>query len=380
MREIRFPQIDFSSQLASDLIELERVRVDFRTEQLDDPLTLELRRLFQSLTSVMSARIEGNRTTVSDVIAEAQRAKRTGEQAVDAVREILQLEDATEYIERIANVGRLEISHALVRELHQLSVEGLEREGDAHPGRYRLSEVGISGAVHVPPAPSSIQADMDQLIEFANRDVQPQYQLLQVALVHHRFVWIHPFANGNGRVSRLLTYAMLIKRGYTSSSTARPLNPTAVFGADRQAYYDHLAQADSLTEEGTLAWCNYVIRGLRGDLSSVIQLADRSFVTEQVYSHALNTAISGGLLLQRDADILYEIARRGTSKAGDLSDVIPGSPSSRSQKLGRLIKSGYLKKIGSPQKYAISLWQNDLTMHVVRRLDELGMLPSILRD
>ncbi|WP_047688617.1 Fic family protein [Kocuria sp. ZOR0020] len=380
MQAIRFPQVDFSSQLVSDLIELERVRLDFRTEALDDPFILELRRLFQGLTSMMSARIEGNRTTVSDVVAEARRAKITGDQAVDAVREILQLEEATEYIERLAAQGRLELSHVLVRDLHRMSVNGLEREGDPHPGSYRQGSVAIAGATHLPPGPNSVQPDMDQLLEFANREVQPQYQLLQVALVHHRFVWIHPFTNGNGRVSRLLTYAMLIKRGYTSRSTARPLNPTAVFGADRQAYYHHLAQADSLSDDSALAWCGYVIRGLRDDLASVTHLADRSYVVDQVFAEALNTAIAHGTLAQSDGDVLYEVARRGTSKAGELSEVIPGTLSSRSQKLGRLVKSGFLQKVGKPQKYAISLWQNDLTIHVVQRLDELGMLPSILRD
>lgn len=380
MLPIHFPQIDFSSQLVSDLIALERVRVDFHTEQSDDPLTLEIRRLFQSLSSVMSARIEGNRTTVADVIAEARRAKDTGDSAADAVREILQLEEATEYIERLAAEGRLEISHVLVRDLHRLSVEGLEREGDPQPGSYRVSGVAISGATHIPPDPASVQVDMDQLIEFANRDVQPQFQLLQVALVHHRFVWIHPFANGNGRVSRLLTYAMLIKRGYTSRSTARPLDPTAVFGADRQAYHDHLARADSLSDEGSLAWCSYVISGLLDDLQGVTRLTDRTYVVDEVYANGLNSAIRDRVLTQSDADVLYEVARRGASKAGDLSDVIPGTQSSRSQKLGRLMKSGYIQRVGKPQRYAISLWQNDLTIHMVRRLDELGMLPSILRD
>jgi Fic family protein len=37
----------------------------------------------------------------------------------------------------------------------------------------------------------------------------PKYDLMKVALARHRFAWLHPFSNGNGRVVRLLTYAML---------------------------------------------------------------------------------------------------------------------------------------------------------------------------
>lgn len=380
MQPITFPPIDFNSPLVSDLIDVERVRVDFRTEQLDDPLTLALRSLFQGLTSLISARIEGNRTTVANVIAEVRRVKGTGEQAQDAVREIIQLEDATNYIDRLAKTGSLHISHGLLRELHALSINGLEREGDRHPGRYRTVPVAIAGAQHIPPGPSAVQADMDQLLGFANQEVPSQLQLIQVALVHHRFVWIHPFNNGNGRVSRLLTYAMLVKQGYTSPSTARPLNPTAVFGADRQAYYDHLSQADALTPEGTLAWCTYVIRGLREDLLAVTRLSDRSFVAEEVFAPALNAALGDKLLSDSDANILYEVARQGTSKPGDLAELIPGSASARSHKLRRLVEAGLLQKTGQPKRYAISLRHNDLTIYVVRRLDELGMLPSILRD
>lgn len=47
MQPIVFPHIPFDGSLASALFDLERVRVDFRTERLADPLTLELRRLFQ---------------------------------------------------------------------------------------------------------------------------------------------------------------------------------------------------------------------------------------------------------------------------------------------------------------------------------------------
>lgn len=328
----------------------------------------------------MSARIEGNPTTVADVIAETRRAKSTGEDAQDAVREILQLEEATKYIDQLVEEGTLRISHKLIRDLHQLSVNGLQREGDPHPGSYRSTQVAMSGALHTPPDPATVQADMDQLIDFANQVVLPQQQLIQVALVHHRFVWIHPFANGNGRVSRLLTYAMLTNRGYTSPSDARPLNPTAVFGADRQAYYDNLALADSLSEDGTLAWCSYMIRGLRDDLFSVTQLSDRLFVADEVFAPALNAAVAGGEVRESDANVLCEVARRGKCKPGDLSDVLPGSPSSRSHKLKKLVEANLLLKVRDPAGYGISLWQNQLTIYVVHRLDELGMLPSILKD
>ncbi|MDN8946364.1 hypothetical protein Q0P05_14315, partial [Staphylococcus aureus] len=91
---IVFPDVPFDHELVTDLIQVERVRVDFRTEHSLDALTLELRGLFQHLTSMMSARIEGNRTTVAEAIQGTRAARAAGQRADDAIQEILQLEEA----------------------------------------------------------------------------------------------------------------------------------------------------------------------------------------------------------------------------------------------------------------------------------------------
>lgn len=123
-----------------------------------------------------------------------------------------------------------------------------------------------------------------------------------------------------------------------------------------------------------------MIKGLRDDLFSVTRLSDRLFVADEVFAPALNAAVAVGDVKESDANIPYEVARRGKCKPGELSDVLPGSPSSRSHKLKKLVEANLLLKMRNPAGYGIGLWQNQLTIYVVRRLDELGMLPSILKD
>ena len=103
---------------------------------------------------------------------------------------------------------------------------------------------------------------MHELVEFINRDDKSQYDLIKVALVHHRFGWIHPFGNGNGRTVRLLTYALLLKYGFNVGDYGRLINPTAIFCCDRDKYYEMLTKADSGTEKGIYEWCLYVLKGL----------------------------------------------------------------------------------------------------------------------
>jgi len=91
---------------------------------------------------------------------------------------------------------------------------------------------------------------MQALVGFINQQDPPKYGLMEIALAHHRFGGIHPFGNGNGRVVRLLTYALLLKYGFNVSTGKRVLNPTAVFCNDRERYYAVLSAADKGTPEG----------------------------------------------------------------------------------------------------------------------------------
>jgi Fic family protein len=127
---------------------------------------------------------------------------------------------------------------------------------------------------------------MDELFDFISNEDSPKYDLLRAAIAHHRFVWIHPFGNGNGRTVRLLTYAMLVKTGF-NVNIGRILNPTAVFCSNRNDYYNNLSKADSGTEQGVLAWTEYVLKGLKEEIEKIDKLADYSFLRNEILSPAI---------------------------------------------------------------------------------------------
>lgn len=108
--------------------------------------------------------------------------------------------------------------------------------------------------------------------------------------------WIHPFGNGNGRVVRLLTYALLIKYGFNVNVGGRLLNPTAVFCNDRERYYAMLSGADSGTPEGLEGWCIYVLEGVREELDKVDRLTDFEYLTRHILNPAVDIARSCSLI------------------------------------------------------------------------------------
>ena len=116
----------------------------------------------------------------------------------EEIREIENLEQAMSFVEQLMLEER-PIDGFFVRSLQQLAVSGLEAEGDSNAGAYREHNVRISGAEHQPPEASRVPDYMRELFDFLAQPLDARFDLLKVALAHHRFVWIHPFGNGNGR-------------------------------------------------------------------------------------------------------------------------------------------------------------------------------------
>lgn len=192
------------------------------------------------LESLGSARIEGNHTTLADYVESHIDNQTIPSEQLD---EIYNIEKAMSFIDQHFQAGD-QINQHFIKELHALAVKGLTKEGDKTPGQYRQHQVAIAQSDHLPPEFFRVPDYMEELVTFINNNDKPKYDLMKIALAHHRFSWIHPFGNGNGRTVRLLTYALLVKYGFNVQTGGRILNPTAVFCSDRNHYYEMLSQAD----------------------------------------------------------------------------------------------------------------------------------------
>jgi|CZKL01.1.fsa_nt_gi Fic family protein len=92
------------------------------------------------------------------------------------------------------------------------------------PGELRDGEVEVGR--HLPPEAEALPRFMERFEEaYSPTQLSKVRQVIAVAASHHRFVWIHPFFDGNGRVVRLMSHAMLKRLGVGSSlwSVARGL-------------------------------------------------------------------------------------------------------------------------------------------------------------
>ena len=274
----------FDSPLVDVVTELEHLRRLQLQGTTPEQVFVQIKTIFHMLESLGSARIEGNHTTLADYVE--SKLDGAPHAASDQLREMENIEAAMGYVEEAMTPGAALTEH-FIREVHTLTVQGLVREGDATPGAYRQTAVRIAQAEHLPPEAIQVPQYMQALVAFINEPHNAKYDLIKVALAHHRFGWIHPFGNGNGRVVRLLTYALLIKYGFNVKAGGRVLNPTAVFCNDRDRYYAMLARADAGTAQGLEDWCIYVLQGILEELRKVDRLTDYDYLSEKILAPTL---------------------------------------------------------------------------------------------
>lgn len=367
----------FHSPLVDVVTELEHLRRLRLGGSTPAPVFFQLKHIFHMLESLGSARIEGNHTTLADYVEsrlEAQPAKQN-----DQLREMGNIEEAISFIEEHFVPGQGVTEH-FIRELHAMTVQGLEREGDDNPGAYRHGPVKISQSEHLPPEAVAVPQYMGELVRFINYPHPAKYDLIKVALAHHRFAWIHPFGNGNGRCVRLLTYMLLIKYGFNVKAGGRVLNPTAIFCNDRDQYYAMLGKADTGTPEGRETWCVYVLTGMLDELRKVDRLTDANYLMERILTPALRYASERELITPMEEKVLLATARLGVAKASALRHAIPElNERQRTYQIGKLVERGMLAPIREgARQYTVGFANNFLIRGVIRALSIEGFIPDTL--
>jgi Fic family protein len=373
--KLKLVEPSFGSSLTDLIIELDYLRKKTLGGSTHPRVFFQLKHIFHTLESIGSARIEGNNTTVAEYI---ETKLESNEIVSEGVREIKNIEKAMEFIED--NIKDYPINRMFLSELHKMIVEDLppppHGEGDNTPGLYRKVNLKISNSTHLPPDYIKVQDYMTELLDFIEREDSPKYDLLKAAIAHHRFVWIHPFGNGNGRTVRLFTYAMLVKTGF-NVNVGRIINPTAVFCSNRNDYYDNLSKADLGTDEVILSWCEYVLKGLKEEIEKIDKLSDYEYLKKEILLPSLIHSLEREYITEIESKVLRKVIELQVIQASDLKKIFTGKVSSE---ISRQIKKLIHKKMLVPEKeggrkYIIRFDNNFLLRGVIKILDEKGFLP-----
>lgn len=214
--------------------------VDTLQKKIDDKRPLKSATLLSLRESLIvnwtynSNAIEGSTLTLAEtkVVLEGITI---GGRSVRELLEAINHKEAILFLEQLVN-NKDPLTEWDIKNLHALILRNID---DENAGKYRLSNVIISGATHVPPQYDRLHSLMETLVIDFNKHWNKYHPLIQAALLHGEFVKIHPFVNGNGRTARLLLNLVLMNNGYT---------PIVIKKEDRLNYYEALDKAHTASD------------------------------------------------------------------------------------------------------------------------------------
>jgi len=233
-------------------IQKKRERLD-TLHPLDRDLVEKLHEEMRLLHTYNSNAIEGNTLTLSETKLVLDEGITIGGKTL---REHLEATNNAQGYDLIVRLAREQapISHVTIQQIHEIVTRGILDSA----GRYRTRNVRITGAVRSPTDWSHILQEMDDLIADVEKKDRPAIEM--AAYLHHRFVAIHPFVDGNGRVARLLGNLFLIRNGYP---------PIVLDQKNRQQYYRALRDADN----GDLtSFTSFIARAVNESLSHYLAI------------------------------------------------------------------------------------------------------------
>jgi len=197
-------------------------------------------RPLQRLEAQTSSAMEGTYTTADELVM--------AEQGVDK-NPSAEAREVNNYIRALAwaveEMHTIPISVRLMKGAHKILLEDVNRERgrDKQPGEFARDQNMIGGtsietARFIPPPPRETVECMAALEKFINRDdKKPASALINIALVHYQFETIHPFADGNGRLGRMLISLMAISEGLLEMPV---LYMSPELEKRKDAYIDHM--------------------------------------------------------------------------------------------------------------------------------------------
>jgi Fic family protein len=262
------PRFTITNAITAALTAIERARGFLEAATLSNAWIDRMSQRAVLLEAHYTTHIEGTQLTLDE--AERLWAGEKVEGANrDDVRELLNYRDAFSLVSEYLGSGE-PITEGLIREIHKRLVAGV-RGGAAQPGQYRAIQNFVANSrtrevIYMPPAPELVAPLMRDLVEWLRAD-SGIHPVLVAGIAQFQLVHVHPFVDGNGRTSRLLSTLCLYRAGYDFK---RLFTLSEFYDRDRSAFYGAL-QGVRERDMDLTGWLEYFVHGLMQQLEEVKQ-------------------------------------------------------------------------------------------------------------
>ena len=294
------PRFSITNAIMAGLTAIERRTGFLEAAALSNAWLLQMGRRALVLEAHHTTHIEGTRLTLE----QAERlleGRPVANVDPDDARELLNYRTAFELVSDYLASGS-PINEGLIREIHKRLVEGV-RGGSGSPAEYRKTQNYVVNSatgetVYTPPPAGDVPELMRQLVDWLARP-SAVHPVLTSGIAQFQLVHIHPFVDGNGRTSRLLSTLCLYRAGYDFK---RLFTISEYYDRDRPAFYRAI---EDVREAGLdlTGWLEFFVAGLSAQLAEVQQRGRRAIQKDVlVRKHRLNPRQAAALehLLRMD--------------------------------------------------------------------------------
>ncbi|MGP3699490.1 Fic family protein [Rhodobacter sp. NSM] len=348
----------------------------------------ELRSMTRIMNAYYSNLIEGHNTRPRDI--EAALAGR-----LDTVENRPLAEEAAAHvrvqmwIDETHARGELPepTSVAFIRDLHRRFYEAMpeelrftEHDGQRReivPGAFRVEGEEVAVGRHLPPSAPRVPAFMDHFVlRYRGLTRGATGRILSIPAAHHRLNYIHPFLDGNGRVSRLMSHAMCQAAGIGGHGLWSISRGLARGLADPAEYKERMDAADQPRRGdrdgrgnlslGTLtSFTGWFLTVMLDQVRFTEAMFDLGTLRDR-YTRLITDLYPGKDRLPR---LIVHVLRHGEMARGDARFVTGASERTTSGDLGELTRGGFLKsatskgpvRIAFPLDYRERLFPNLFT-------------------
>lgn len=334
------PRFAITPQINSQIADIEAQRVLIERSKILPSKEIMLRKRASIEATRSSTGIEGNPLSIHEIELVLSGQKIAASERF--ITEVVNYKKALEYIEKRAlENASLSIQDAL--SIHAIVMNDLLQKNKI--GMLRKTPIYIVDIIHKKeivryegPDSTNIGTLLNDLFSWMKQMQGKLHAILIAGIFHYEFVSIHPFADGNGRVTRLLTLLYLYQCGYGFRNI---LVPDSYYFSDRIRYYSALNNAKQYvhqTKADLTAWLEYFTTGMHQVITDISRKI--SVVSLPENTHDLVT------LSEEDYQLIEFISsiQKADIEAIETATRMPKRTVQR--RLQRLVKVGVLSRIG----------------------------------
>lgn len=309
-------------------------------EKKDNKYLKELKKIATIQSIGSSTRIEGSTLTDEEVKNLLNNIKITKFENRDE-QEVIGYYEVLEII--LENFKEITISENYIKQLHGILLKESQKD-IRHRGKYKnLSNKvvanypdGTQKVIFNTTETHLVEKEMSEILEWTNKNLKKKeiHPLIVISLFIYEFLSIHPFQDGNGRLSRILTTLLLLKEGY---SFVQYVSFENIIEKYKKDYYQSLMEAQrkrQTKDEKIDKWQIFF-------LSSLETLINRLEKKYNLYNE------KGGYLNQRQKEIKNYISKNEPVKISDITNALKKySINTLKKDIQYLQNENFIEKIG----------------------------------